>query len=1171
MRQLSIAILSIFISTIVAAQLPQKQWDVIYGGMDEDHLRAVKQTQDGGYVLAGWSRSGKTGNKKETKQGEIDYWIVKTDSTGDDVYQKVYGGTLDDELTLFLETNDGHFLIGGFSESGANGTKTQVSKGGLDFWIVRTDENGNQLWDRVYGGSDNDKLFSAQKTTDGGFILGGYSKSGISGDKSQPSQGGNDYWIVKIDATGSKQWDARFGGSSEDKLTSIIQTSDGGFLLGGISNSGISGDKSQPKLGVDDFWIVKTDANGIKQWDKTFGGADDDQLEEVVEADNGDFLLAGSSNSGISGDKTQSSRGGYDYWLVKTNATGNKLYDSRFGGSGNEFLTDVIRTSDGRFMLAGYSLSNLEGDKTQDQRDGVARADYWIVKIDTNCFKQYDLRFGSWAYDECFAIEQTSDGGFLLGGYCDLTDLTDPNGDITDHGYEEGDYCIIKTDGGGTGDYIVTPIVTPLTYWPGDSITIRYEGSGTFSDGNVFTVQLSDEQGSFTSPLDIGSISSKQFGEISAIIPNPITLGNHYRVRVISSQDSVASIQNNEDISINNYKAVSREWDKTFGTVSYHDYTGEAIQASDGGYIIGGYAWGGINGDKTQPGWGGTDYWLIKVDSNGNKLWDVDFGGTEDDYLRSLQATSDGGCIAAGASDSPISGTKSGAKIGGYDFWLVKINADGTKDWDITLGGGADEELAEIRQTDDGGYIVGGSSASGANGDKSESSQGSNDYWIVKIDASGIKQWDKRFGGPASDILHGIQQTPDHGFILGGVSYSGVGGNKTQVNYGGADYWLVKINTDGVQEWDQTFGGESDDLLHSVITTPDGGFLAGGISGSGISGNKSQANWGGVDFWAVKTNAVGMKEWDRTYGGSFDERGEGEIHGVVNNFTDGGYLFACNSISQITGTKTQTCYGYDDFWLLKTDASGAKQWDVRLGGTGGDVLASVAVTNDGGLLLAGKSGSDISGDKTENLRGQSDYWMLKTNDGFLESLNCDIPPNGFTSKIKSTSAKMNWDVVPTAQTYSVRYRKTGAVPWTKTTAQLNYKKLTGLLPNTQYDWAVKSVCDQGSLSSDWSETKTFTTKPLRLENDVEEIAFNVFPNPSAGVFTVDLTVNDEETMQVKIEVLNLFGQIIHLDNGEIENGKLVKEIKMGNAPDGIYLVRLFINGQVYTSQISLQK
>ena len=156
-------------------------------------------------------------------------------------------------------------------------------------------------WDARFGGNGHDRLYSMQQTSDGGYILGGYSYSGISGDKTQVLQGGNDYWIVKVNTNGVKEWDANFGGSGFDLLYSLQQTSDGGYILGGYSNSGISGDKTQVSQGDNDYWIVKVNSSGVKEWDARFGGGSYDQLTSIQQTNDGGYILGGYSNSGISG------------------------------------------------------------------------------------------------------------------------------------------------------------------------------------------------------------------------------------------------------------------------------------------------------------------------------------------------------------------------------------------------------------------------------------------------------------------------------------------------------------------------------------------------------------------------------------------------------------------------------------------------------------------------------------------------------------------------------------------------------------------------------------------------------------------------------------------------------------------------------------------------------
>ncbi|MDQ3290167.1 MAG: hypothetical protein M3Q05_02640, partial [Bacteroidota bacterium] len=143
------------------------------------------------------------------------------------VWDKTLGGSKPEKFEVMVPTSDGGYLLGGSSVSGISGDKSQPNKGKEDYWIVKTNNNGQKLWDKVYGGSDNDHLTAIVPTSDGGYLLGGYSASGVSGDKTQAAKGGTDYWLIKIDANGKKVWDKVYGGNEADNLTALISTPDG--------------------------------------------------------------------------------------------------------------------------------------------------------------------------------------------------------------------------------------------------------------------------------------------------------------------------------------------------------------------------------------------------------------------------------------------------------------------------------------------------------------------------------------------------------------------------------------------------------------------------------------------------------------------------------------------------------------------------------------------------------------------------------------------------------------------------------------------------------------------------------------------------------------------------------------------------------------------------------
>jgi hypothetical protein len=395
-----------------------KQWDAGFGGFRPDLLTSFLQARDGGYMLAGYSQSLFGGDKTQTLWGGIgdeDYWIVKIDSAGKKEWDKDFGGLFADKLYAVKQTADGGYLLAGESASGINGDKTQPLKGNTDYWIIKTDSAGTKLWDKDFGGTDYNYLNCMIATNDGGFMLGGISSSPAGGDKSQPTWGGWDFWIIKIDAQGNKIWDKDFGGSDHDYLNAIEQTADGGYLLGGHSLSDAGGDKSQANKGLYDYWIVKIDSLGTKQWDKDFGGILNEYINSVHQTNDNGYILAGISENGINGDKTQPTWGGLDFWIIKTDSSGNFLWDRDYGGNDDEdFFGNITAYANCDLLLAGISYSNTSGTKTEDNL-GVEQS--WLVKIDSAGNVKWDKTIFTEGHDEEGYAIQTSDGCIAIANY----------------------------------------------------------------------------------------------------------------------------------------------------------------------------------------------------------------------------------------------------------------------------------------------------------------------------------------------------------------------------------------------------------------------------------------------------------------------------------------------------------------------------------------------------------------------------------------------------------------------------------------------------------------------------------------------------------------------------------------------------------------------------------
>ncbi|HUM47549.1 MAG TPA: PKD domain-containing protein, partial [Chitinophagales bacterium] len=413
-------------------------------------------------------------------------------------------------------------------------------------------------------------------------------------------------------------------------------------------------------------------------------------------------------------------------------------------------------------------------------------------------------------------------------------------------------------------------------------------------------------------------------------------------------------------------------WDKSYGGSS-GDVLHTILPLTNGNLVIGGYSDSDDNGSKTVGNYGDYDYYIVCTDSSGNQLWDAGFGGNDDDVFAEVIQTTDGGFLLGGHSYSGNSGTKSQGSQGQEDYWVVKTSASGTEEWDKRFGGTASDYLTSVCATSDGGYLLGGYSESGANGDKSQSSWGDNDFWVVKIDGNGTKIWDKRFGGTDDDYCRFVYQTTDGGYLLAGYSNSSSNGDKSQSSWGGYDYWVVKIDGDGVKEWDKRFGTTSSD--YGMGAAPDGsdGVVVGGYTTGGISGDKTQTNYGDEDFWLIRVDATGTKVWDKRFGGNDTEHDFGNVFRT----SDGGYLATGNSYSPVSGSKSQSNLGLEQTWMLKCDANGSLVGDQTLLTNGHEEIGFTAATQNGCILLGNKSSASTGGDKTQSTHGSYDYFIAK--------------------------------------------------------------------------------------------------------------------------------------------------------------------------------------------------
>ena len=443
-------------------------------------------------------------------------------------------------------------------------------------------------------------------------------------------------------------------------------------------------------------------------------------------------------------------------------------------------------------------------------------------------------------------------------------------------------------------------------------------------------------------------------------------------------------------------------WEKSYGGI-HADYLFDVQPTADYGFILAGSSLSNKTGNKEEDNHGDLDYWIWKMDENGNLDWQKSIGGSGFDLLQSIKNTRDGGFILAGTSSSDKSSQKNDDCKGITDFWVIKLNAKGDEQWQRTIGGNGQDELVCAFQTKDGGFMLGGSSSSSPEiieenvqtastlsnttdlYTKSEKSRGNMDYWVVKLDKNGVIEWQKTYGGEYADLLRSMEQTQDGGFILGGYSTSSRLGDKTDANNGMGDYWIIKINDVGNIEWQKTYGSDGDDQLYAIHQTEDGGYIVGGNSNS----TQSLTSLGGIvangtDYWILKLDEKGEVIWSKTYDFGKVDILTSLVENKDHSYLIGGYSQGeTDRSNKFNGKVSEFIHkdkdGTNDYNALKINEQGEEIWSKTVGSGGEDILRKVIETRDGSYLLAGTSNAVSSKDKNSNI-GSNDFWVVKLKD-----------------------------------------------------------------------------------------------------------------------------------------------------------------------------------------------
>ena len=408
------------LSFSLGAQLNFIEWQKSYGGSGFDFAHDIKQLSDGGYIIAGYTLS--DDYDVNFYYGYQDFWVVRIDSTGVIIWEKTYGGSSIDQALSIEPTQDDGFIVAGYTLS--NDFDVSGNHGYYDMWVLKLTSEGNITWKNTYGGSSNETGYDIIPTSDGGYMLVGLTTS-TDGDVSE-NDGEIDVWAVKIDSTGTIQWEKTFGGTEIDIAFTVAQTTDGGYIIGTESLSD-DGDVSDAH-GATDIWMLKLDQEGGLVWQKSLGGSQGEGARSVQQTPDGGYIIVGTTSSD-DGDVT-GFNGVVDIWVVKTDENANIIWQRSLGTSSEEYGASVDLTSDGGYIVSGSLMPFYD---IPDQE-----LDYWVIKLNSMGGTEWQKTYGGSKNDMSFAVQQTSDGHFILAGFS-----TSNDGDVSgNHG--DADMWIAK-------------------------------------------------------------------------------------------------------------------------------------------------------------------------------------------------------------------------------------------------------------------------------------------------------------------------------------------------------------------------------------------------------------------------------------------------------------------------------------------------------------------------------------------------------------------------------------------------------------------------------------------------------------------------------------------------------------------------------------------------------
>jgi hypothetical protein len=438
--KIKLLLVILFITNISLYSQPyQIEWQSCFGGTESDYISDVVEIENG-YLLLG-TTSSSNGDISYYHGGYNDVWLVCIDYTGTLIWEKTFGGSESEGGARIFKTEDNYFYLLCGTTSSDGDISNDPYPGSLDYWIVKIDSTGNILWDRILGGGILDQLWTGTLTDDGGIVAYGWSGS-TDGDVSI-NYGAYDMWMVKLNGEGEKEWDFSIGTDWFDYGQAIIQTSDGGFLCGGSSAIGEGGNLTCDPFNYNaEAILVKLDKDRNIEWQQCYGGSGHDGVWSIMELEDGYiFTGVGASNDGaLTG---SGYHGDGDIWFVKIDFWGNIIWQKCFGGTGYEYTDRIFQSTNGDFIVIGVTTSK-DGDIIGNHSVSEYANDIWMIKISSEGELLSQQCIGGGGDERMdFGVIKKSDYDFVIAGQTDYGPSFDVQ--CTPHSfYPPGDFWVFE-------------------------------------------------------------------------------------------------------------------------------------------------------------------------------------------------------------------------------------------------------------------------------------------------------------------------------------------------------------------------------------------------------------------------------------------------------------------------------------------------------------------------------------------------------------------------------------------------------------------------------------------------------------------------------------------------------------------------------------------------------